>query len=557
MKRIFLTLTLGFFATLSFGQQPTVGLTHYDSSSFDAYSLFSPFSSTETYLINNCGHIVNTWQSDYRPGAIAYLKPNGNLLRTAHVDNPTFDIAGGNGGRLEEYDWNGDLVWYMDLTTDSFSQHHDIELLPNGNILVLVWKFVSRAEALDAGKNPNIMLEDTWEEVIWEIKPSSGSGGTIVWSWSSMNHIVQDYNSNVKNYGKVSEHPELLDFNSAFISNERDWLHFNSIDYNADLDQIIISCHAFSELYIIDHSTTDTESQGHIGGEQDMGGDIIYRYGNPSAYKRGAAIDQVSFKQHDAQWIPKGYTNAGKIIFFNNGGAREYSSIDMISPTTNVDGSYKIDGTGPFGPNTPDWSYTAPNKKDFFSVNMSGVQPLPNGNMLITESTKGHLFEIDNNENIVWSYVNPINANGIAKQGAVIKGNALFRGYKYGANTAAFKNKTLLEGGRIEQDPWPIFCDDTTTTNNDTVGNSAIASVGFGQFVVYPNPAKNTLHIRSNQEVETVSLYGVSGALLASKNTPGLSEDITLDLTLVAPGIYSVVVETSDGATAANKFVKY
>ncbi|GIR57077.1 MAG: hypothetical protein CM15mP64_4890 [Candidatus Neomarinimicrobiota bacterium] len=35
-----------------------------------------------------------------------------------------------------------------------------------------------------------------------------------------------------------------------------DWKHLNSIDYNEDLDQIIISSRHHDEIYIIDHSTT-------------------------------------------------------------------------------------------------------------------------------------------------------------------------------------------------------------------------------------------------------------------------------------------------------------
>jgi len=38
---------------------------------------------------------------------------------------------------------------------------------------------------------------------------------------------------------------------------------------------------------------------------------------------------------------------------------------------------------------------------------MGGVQDLPNGNILITESTKGHAFEITRDGAIVWEFYNP------------------------------------------------------------------------------------------------------------------------------------------------------
>src|SRR5690606_15913622 len=94
---------------------------------------------------------------------------------------------------------------------------------------------------------------------------------------------------------------------------------FNAIDYNPQLDQIMISTREFSELWIIDHSTTTAEAAGHTGGRSGKGGDILYRYGNPAAYNRGTRADQKFFYQHDAQWIEPGLPGAGNILVFNNG----------------------------------------------------------------------------------------------------------------------------------------------------------------------------------------------------------------------------------------------
>jgi hypothetical protein len=101
--------------------------------------------------------------------------------------------------------------------------------------------------------------------------------------------------------------------------NGSDWLHANSIDYNADLDQIIISFAKTGEFWIIDHSTTITESQGSTGGLSNMGGDILYRWGNAKNYQRGTLSDVILEFQHDPHWIPNGYVDAGKVMIFNNG----------------------------------------------------------------------------------------------------------------------------------------------------------------------------------------------------------------------------------------------
>ena len=78
-----------------------------DSAAGVGYTLFAPILSTNTYLVDNKGRLVHSWHSSYRPGMSAYLLENGNLLRTADVGNTVFT----GGGRVEEFDWDGNLVW--------------------------------------------------------------------------------------------------------------------------------------------------------------------------------------------------------------------------------------------------------------------------------------------------------------------------------------------------------------------------------------------------------------------------------------------------------------
>ena len=63
-------------------------------------------------------------------------------------------------------------------------------------------------------------------------------------------------------------------------------MHCNGLDYNSALDQIALSCRGMNEVYIIDHSTTTEEAVGHTGGNAGKGGDILYRWGNPSVPQR-------------------------------------------------------------------------------------------------------------------------------------------------------------------------------------------------------------------------------------------------------------------------------
>ena len=133
------------------GQTRTVGLFLNDTSKvFKGYTLFSPKHYPYTYLINNEGKIINQWtKSIYEPGQSVYLLENGNLIRTCMVKGQ-MNTGGGEGGRVEEYDWNGNLVWELDFSSDTYMQHHDIKKLPNGNVLMLVVEIGAGAVLIDA-----------------------------------------------------------------------------------------------------------------------------------------------------------------------------------------------------------------------------------------------------------------------------------------------------------------------------------------------------------------------------------------------------------------------
>src|SRR5262249_1102264 len=178
--------------------------------------------------------------------------------------------------------------------------------------------------------------------------------------------------------GNVAEHPELVNINfgedelpSARSSkNKRDdqknrppqihteLTHFNAVAYNADLDQIAVSVFRFSEFWIIDHSTTTAEAAGHQGGKSGKGGDLLYRWGNPRAYRAGTKADRKLFNQHNVHWIPKGLPGAGHVLLFNNGEDRpdgSYSSVDELVPPTDSLGHYPLQPGKPCGPDRPLW----------------------------------------------------------------------------------------------------------------------------------------------------------------------------------------------------------
>ncbi len=115
--RIIIFFTLIFFPLSVLSQNQTVGLFQYDQTSFDGYTLFSP--SENTYLIDNCGKIINKWAGNYKPGLSVYLLEDGTLLRACRIQNSTFG-GGGSGGRVERLDWNNNLLWSYNFSTSNY-----------------------------------------------------------------------------------------------------------------------------------------------------------------------------------------------------------------------------------------------------------------------------------------------------------------------------------------------------------------------------------------------------------------------------------------------------
>jgi hypothetical protein len=375
---------------------------------FEGYILFSPEYSKYTYLLNNNGKIVYNWKSDYIDGLAVYLLENGNLIHNCLPGiNPTF-AGGGISGRIEKFDEDSNLLWEFEYFDNNHCLHHDIEPLPNGNILLIAWEYKTREEAIAAGRNPDRLQGNAiWPDHIIEVKPIGTSGFDILWEWHAWDHVIQEFDPTKENYGIVAEHPELIDIN--FGNKRADWLHINSVDYNEEFDQILLSVHNFNEIWVIDHSTTTEEAAGHTGGRYGKGGDLLYRWGNPQAYRAGDPQDQKLFGQHDATWIEKGYPGEGNILLFNNGGDRpdgRYSSVDEFVPPVNIDGAYAYTPGSAYGPENQLWIYKAENPRDFYSGHISGAQRLPNGNTLICSGAQGFFFEVTLEKDVVWEYQN-------------------------------------------------------------------------------------------------------------------------------------------------------
>ncbi len=495
--------------------QQSLGLFTYEEASFEGYTLFAPNSYSHTYLIDNCGKLIHEWEASGPPGLAAYFLEDGRLLRTGRM--PSNFNGGGSGGRLELYDWDSNLLWEYVYSSDTYHHHHDLEFMPNGNILLIAWESKTIDECIAAGRNPGtIPPGGLWSEKIVELKVLPDNQAEVVWEWKLWDHLVQDAYPELPNHGVVQTSPGKMNLN-YYIGDPSitglDWIHLNSVDYNEELDQVVVGSRHISEIWIIDHSTTTEEAATSQGGNSGKGGEILYRYGNPIVYKRGNEDDQMFFGQHNIQWIPGDYPGGGELIVFNNGQGRpegNYSSVDVLKPPMDGSGNYIIDGLNPYGPEELSWSYfNINNPSDFFSANISGADRLPNGNTLICEGRGGHFFEVDSIGNIVWDYVNPISGTGPLNQMQQPVANDVFRTQRYALNYPGFDNVDSLDlvpGDPLEINPFDYECEviidstyymDPDTTIVDTTMTNLPPLQDELQLSVSPNPFQDFITIEN------------------------------------------------------------
>ena len=438
-------------------QEKTVGVLVNTEAAYEGYTLFSPSSTPSVHLIDNEGRIIHTWEIENTEAVMeAHLRGNGNLVVVAGPrDTPNTPNIVQHMGSIREYTWNNRFVWeyHHQFAARGLEQHHGIDILPNGNILAIAWERRPMNEAAAVGLKPAfsaaLQKRSLLVEIIVEIDPLTNE---IVWRWDSWDHLAQNLDADLPNYGEIAQHPQRIDINNqprltGDMSRPYDWMHANAANYHPELDQIVISVREFNELWIIDHSPSTAEAAGPAG-------DLLWRWGNPAAYQQGDPVDDRQlFGQHDVQWIEDGLPGAGNILIFNNqhisADGEKYSSALEIKPPLRPDGSYDWEQDVEIV-----WSYRA---DGFYSPVLSGVQRLPNGNTLITEGRPGRLIEVSADGEVVWEFVNPVTTRGLIKQGDPpnplgIKNyqrNTLFRVRKYPPDHPAFAGRDMTPGDRL------------------------------------------------------------------------------------------------------------
>jgi len=355
----------------------------------DNYILVNDAAANRAFVMNKKAELLHEWPLTNNIGNDVFLLPNGKLLASLEADEPVIKL-GGKGGKLQLIAPDGTVEWEFIHSTLAGETHHDAELLPNGNIIAMVWERRSPEEAEQAG----FMIDsEAFVEAIIEINPTTDE---IVWEWHSWDHLIQDHDETKDNFAAIADRPERIDLNYVpkNVPDEipGDVMHANAIAYDKANDVILLSVNFFSEVWAIDHSTTTAEAASSTGGNYGKGGDLIYRFGNPEAYENNMG-NRIFYNNHFPN-ILEG-ENQGKLLIFSNGNGLDQSTVfELALPSvydlkSNTNNELEVL-----------WSFTDP---DLFSGKVSGAVALANGNILITEGDFG-FWEVTKEKEVVWKF---------------------------------------------------------------------------------------------------------------------------------------------------------
>lgn len=497
-KKLIIQILVIFINFCSSAQElTTIGVRYFNPNVSGGYTLFTPEKNNNVFLINNCGEVINKWEFTERPGATCYLLNNGDLLRAGKKS-------------LEIRDWDNNIIWSFSMESIG-NQHHDIEPLPNGNILCVVTDLYTNDEILMHGRKPDLIEKNSFKlDKIIEIKPLANNTAEVVWEWRFIDHLIQDFDDSKLNYGNVKDHPELIDINyyteNLIVS---DFSHVNGIDYNKELDQILISARHLNEIYIIDHSTTTEEAKGNTGGNSKKGGTILWRWGNPQVYRQGTIENQNLYLQHDAKWVEKDYLDEGMISVFNNGGdgSGNYSSFHLLNPS--ISNQNYVMNNNKFLPLNFEWTWEGSILDEtVLEGKKSGGHFLPNGNFIICETSKGQFSEINKEGEVLWVYKNPTGIS-IFNQNDMPTSNSIFRAEKYPVSFFNFSQFKIRPLGIIEN----------KNINSEMCSESFLINEESIESLKFQNPVINgVLNFNKEIEVSEIIITNTIGVVVYKKN---------------------------------------
>jgi len=319
----------------------------------------------------------------YENGMILIIDMKGNVVHSWEIGTERARLlANGNvvvmkGSRIVEYDWDGKVVWEYEVPggpyrgTDYPSPgfiHHDLQRLSNGNTIFLYHEEVPE-QYKKVIKDPTRRSTQIIGDCILEVNKDK----EVVWKWHTHEHLDLNEDSSIR--AREGRRFDWTHANTVGVLPENHWYDEGHKEFKPG--NVILCSRQLDEIYIIDRDSQK----------------VVWRY-------RGQYLGGIS-RAHEPLMIQKGMPGAGNIIMFDNGTDRK---------TTKRDGKAGIDEMTvvlEINPVSKQLVWLYQDGKDFYSAIQGTQQRLHNGNTFICESTKGRIFEVTCDGEIVWEYLMP------------------------------------------------------------------------------------------------------------------------------------------------------
>jgi hypothetical protein len=322
---------------------------YHQALSNQGINLYHSFLTAGAHLMDMTGNILHTWLPEESDPNWEYVAINNNGDLFVSVQ----DIM------LMKLDWDSHIQWEKNMRS-----HHDIALADNGDIYTLSRKdelvFLSGLPVPILNDYLVVLSPDgeTKKEIsLFQVLKRKIPVDRVFHIYA---HIL-----NPQNLWKIIEQKMegryILRQNTPF-----DILHNNTVTI---IDRDMNGLYKKGNIFI---SVRELDLIGIVDIEQEK---LLWSWGPGNL---------------DRQHHPTLLAN-GNILIFDNGRNREYSRVIEIVPLTKE----------------IVWKYETNPSTSFFSHVMGAAQRLPNGNTLITESTKGYVFEVTKDGEIVWEFYNP------------------------------------------------------------------------------------------------------------------------------------------------------
>ncbi len=327
-----------------------VGVLHFETGkAFQGLNLYNSRSLSEAHLVDMNGKIVHSW-------SVPRVKRNDWHTTRLMKNGDLFAIVKDH--KLIKLAWNSTLKW------EHYARfHHDLAVSSNGLIYVPTRRtemWTTRGFRIPVVKEYITVLTESGK-FVKEISLFEALSPLI--SQEQVEKIQKwAQNKDVQQKLKKKEEKGVLSWENEYP----DVFHVNSIELiERDVPGVmqkgdfLLSVRQLNLVCIFRPGT----------------GELVWSWG-PGEIEC----------QHHASLLEN-----DNVLLFDNGCTRGYSRIIELNAKTK-----RIV-----------WEYKTSAPKEFFSFRRGGVQRLPNGNTLITESDRGRVFEVTPQGMIVWDFLNP------------------------------------------------------------------------------------------------------------------------------------------------------